>query len=155
MNEQSIGVGTKAPDFKAKDQNGQWWNLSDLTGKRVLLSFHPLAWTSICMSQMQALELSWDRFQKANVIPIGISVDSIPCKKAWAESIMVSKLPMIADFWPHGQIAQRLGIFRQEDGFSERANILIGEDGTILWIKVYPIKQLPDLEEVFSLIQSQ
>jgi len=155
VNEHPIVVETKAPDFKAKDQNGQWWSLSGLSGKRVLLSFHPLAWTSVCMNQMQALELSWDRFQKANVIPIGVSVDSVPCKKAWAESMMVSKLPMIADFWPHGEIAQRLGIFRKEDGFSERANILVGEDGTVLWIKVYPIKQLPDLEEVFLFIETK
>jgi hypothetical protein len=48
-----------------------------------------------------------------------------------------------------------LGIFRKEDGFSERANILVGEDGTVLWIKVYPIKQLPDLEEVFLFIETK
>lgn len=150
MSQTPIQVGQPAPDFQAKDQNGNVITLSELKGKKVLLSFHPLAWTGVCMNQMQALELAWDRFQALNTLPIGVSIDSVPCKKAWAESMLVTKLPMIADFWPHGQIASNLGIFRDADGFSERANILINEEGVVEWIKVYPIKELPDIEVILA-----
>ena len=42
-----IEVGSKAPDFTLKDQNGKTVRLSSLKGKRVLLSFRPLAWTPV------------------------------------------------------------------------------------------------------------
>jgi peroxiredoxin len=42
-----IEVGSKAPDFTLKDQNGKTARLSSLKGKRVLLSFRPLAWTPV------------------------------------------------------------------------------------------------------------
>jgi peroxiredoxin len=33
---------------------------------------------------------------------------------------------------------------------SERANIIIDEQGVVRWVKVYPMPQLPDIEEVFK-----
>ncbi len=45
MNE-LIKVGDKAIDFTLNDQHGEEVKLKDLKGKKVLLSWHPLAWTS-------------------------------------------------------------------------------------------------------------
>ena len=59
-----IEIGSEAPDFTLKDQNGKELRLSDLKGKRVLLSFHPLAWTGICRDQMLSLEQNHGRFDK-------------------------------------------------------------------------------------------
>jgi peroxiredoxin len=42
-----IEVGSQAPDFTLKDQDGKSVKLSSLKGKRVLLSFRPLAWTPV------------------------------------------------------------------------------------------------------------
>jgi len=43
-----ISVGSKAPDFVLEDQNGKIVKLSSLKGRKVLLSFRPLAWTAVC-----------------------------------------------------------------------------------------------------------
>jgi peroxiredoxin len=43
-----IKIGAAAPDFTLKDQDGNTVTLSVLKGKKVVLSFHPLAWTSVC-----------------------------------------------------------------------------------------------------------
>ena len=51
-----IAVGAKAPDFTLEDQHGNKVSLSDFKGRKVLLSWHPLAWTSVCTDQMRALE---------------------------------------------------------------------------------------------------
>ena len=150
-----IEVGNKAPSFELKDQNGNTLQLSDLGGKLVLLSFHPLAWTSICAKQMQSLEENLDRFASLNTVPLGISVDSAPSKKAWAESLGIKKLQLLADFWPHGGVAKLCDAFRNEEGFSERANILVNEMGQVIFAKVYPIKELPDVEEILSLLSEQ
>lgn len=154
METKTLKINDNAIDFSLKDQNGEITTISNLKGKKVLLSFHPLAWTSICAKQMKELENNFDKFNKLNVIPLGISVDSVPCKKAWAESLNLKKLKILSDFWPHGDIAKIYGIFRDKDGFSERANILIDENGKIIFIKIYPISELPDLNEIFNLLNS-
>lgn len=65
----------------------------------------------------------------------------------------LKKLRMLADFWPHGGLAEDLGVFRPKDGFSERANILIDEGGKIAWVKVCEIRTLPDFEEVLAVLK--
>jgi peroxiredoxin len=144
-----ISEGKKVRDFSLKDQNGRIFHLSDLKGKKVLLSFHPLAWTPVCSKQMKALEKNKKTFDKLNTVAVGISVDSVPCKKAWAKSLRISQTSLLADFWPHGGIAKMLDIFREE-GFSERANIVLNEHGVIELKKIYPIGQLPDIREIIN-----
>lgn len=144
-----IHIGRPAPDFVLRDQHNRELRLRELRGRKVLLSFHPLAWTKVCARQMQALEKAFGQFDLANTLPVGLSVDTVPSKHFWAKSLKVKKLRLLSDFWPHGKVAKAYGIFRPE-GFSERANIIIDEFGRVSWVRVYPIKQLPDLGEVFK-----
>ena len=78
-----IKTGVTAPDFVLRDQAAKEFKLSDFRGKRVLLSFHPAAWTPVCAEQMQSLETNKDVFESLNTVGVGISVDTIPSKKAW------------------------------------------------------------------------
>ena len=79
-----IQPGEHAPNFSLKDQDSQTFDLLEQLGKRVLLSFHPLAWTEFCDAQMISLEENQQKFGVLNTLPVGISVDSVPCKRAWA-----------------------------------------------------------------------
>lgn len=148
-----IKVGEVAIDFSLKDQNEKLFTLSENKGKKVLLSFHPLAWTSVCAEQMKRLEERYDKFVELNVEPIGISVDPLPSKKAWAEAIGIKKLRMLSDFWPHGKVALLYGLFMDKFGFSERANILVDENGEVAYVKIYPIKQVPDFDEILEILK--
>jgi peroxiredoxin len=151
----AINIGDNAPDFTLKDQNGNEVTLSALQGKNVLLSFHPLAWTKICGQQMKSLEDNFQRFQEKKTVAFGVSVDSVPTKKAWAErDLGITKTSLLSDFWPHGGIAQRFGIFREQDGFSQRANIIIDAQGHVSFVKIYDISQLPDIEEILNEIKN-
>ncbi|VVB90458.1 Peroxiredoxin [uncultured archaeon] len=149
----SIKPGDEAADFTLSDQDGKDIQLSALKGKKVLLSFHPLAWTKVCADQMKALEKNRSRFEKLNTVPLGISVDTVPSKKAWAKELGIKKTSLLSDFWPHGEAAGLYGIFRQEDGISERANIIIDEKGRVKFVKVYPIAELPDIEEIIKILE--
>lgn len=148
-----LEIGMTAPDFSLKNQNEEEVKLSDFKGKKVLLSFHPLAWTGICTDQMKSLEENYDEFKENNTIPFGISVDSVPCKKAWSDDMGLEKLQILSDFWPHGEVAHIYDNFVDRLGFSGRANILIDEDGKIKWFKVYEIKHLPEIDEVLEAIK--
>jgi peroxiredoxin len=143
----------RAPDFVLKDQHGEEVRLSDLKGRKVLLSFHPLAWTAICAEQMKSLERNAPVFEQLNTVAFGISVDSVPSKKAWAEHLEIVHTRLLSDFWPHGEVAQLYSIFREENGFSERANILVDENQKVRFIKVYPISELPDIKEIVQILE--
>ena len=149
----TIRVGESAPSFELKDQNGTVRRSSDMRGSNALLSFHPLAWTSVCQRQMESLEMNTAVFKQLNTVAFGISVDSSPCKKAWAESMRLQTTLLLADFWPHGELAQSFGLFRHDAGTSERANVIIDSKGVVRWIKIYPIRDLPDVEEVIQVLR--
>ena len=148
-----ISVGDIAPDFVLKDNRVQDVRLSDYRGNKVLLSWHPLAWTGVCANQMKALEENLAEFEKYNTVPLGMSIDSYPSKNAWAKELGVANVKLLADFWPHGKVAQDYGLFLEEKGFSERANVLIDEEGKVIWVKTYDIPELPDIEEVLTMVR--
>jgi peroxiredoxin len=153
--ERKIKIGEKAKDFALKDQNDKEFKLSQFKGKRVLLSFHPQAWTGLCAKQMKSLEENKAVFDSLNTVALGMSVDTIPSKKAWADSLGIKNTPLLSDFWPHGEVAELYGIFRDKNGFSERANIVVDENQKVVFFKVYPIGELPDMKEIISFLKSR
>ncbi len=147
-----IDIGRQAPDFSLKDHNGKTVKLSKLKGKKVLLSFRPLAWTTVCHDQMHSLEDNHLQFDELNTIALGIGIDSVPSNKAWAKSMDIQNTRLLSDFWPHGEVAKTFGVFREADGFSERANIIIDEKQKVVFAKIYPTSQLPDIGEVLDFL---
>jgi peroxiredoxin len=147
-----IKKGDRAKEFTLKDQNDKDVQLSDLQEKKVLLSFHPLAWTSVCAEQMKALEAHKKKFDALNTVALGLSIDTVPSKNAWAKELGIKNTMLLSDFWPHGKIAKAYGIFRETNGFSERANIILDESHRVIFVKVYPLKELPDIEEILEVL---
>ncbi|MBA4394355.1 MAG: peroxiredoxin [Desulfobacca sp.] len=145
--------GDKAKPFVLKDNRDNAVSLSDFKGKKVLLSFHPLAWTSICAEQMKALEANKERFDRLNTVALGLSIDTMPSKNAWAKKLGIKNTRLLCDFWPHGKIIKAYGLFREANGFSERANIILDEKQTVQFVKVYPISQLPEMEEIIKALE--
>src|SRR4030067_3798389 len=97
---------------------------------------------------MKSLEENYAQFKKLNAIAFGIGVDSSPSNKAWANSMDIKKTLILSDFWPHGVVAQLYGVFRDKEGVSERANIVIDENRKVIFAKIYPDKVLPDIKEI-------
>jgi len=145
--------GDSAKNFSLKDQNDKTFDLLENAGKKTLLSFHPLAWTQFCAGQIRSLEENFEILTSISTVAVGISVDSVPCKKAWAEHLKVTNTRLLSDFWPHGNVAQMYGIFREANGFSERANIVIDEKQKVIFAKVYPVHSIPDMKEVMDFIK--
>lgn len=148
MEERLLKVGDMAPDFILQNQHKVDVSLKSLRGNKVLLSYHPLAWTRICEIQMRTLEAKNEELKRLNVIALGMSVDSQPCKKEWADHMRITKTDLLADFWPHGEVAKKYDIFIDKTGTSGRANFLIDEEGKIVFIKIYDVPEVPDIEEI-------
>jgi peroxiredoxin len=104
---------------------------------------------------MSSLEANHAAFEELGTVAAGISIDSVPCKNAWAKSLGIEHTRLLSDFWPHGGLAGSMGVFLEKDGVSKRANIVLDGEGTIIFIKTYPIHELPDIEEVIRKLSEQ
>lgn len=147
-----LRVGDRAPDFTLKDNRNRDVRLKDLRGRSVLLSWHPLAWTNVCAEQMKELEAAGERLKSLGTAALGLSVDPVPTKNAWAKHLGIEHTPLLSDFWPHGGAASDYGIFLEDKGFSARANLIVDPEGFVAYIKLFAISQLPDLEDVFTFL---
>jgi peroxiredoxin len=84
---------------------------------------------------------------------IGISVDSIYSHGAWA-AVRGIKFPLLADFNPKGEVAQRYNAWRERDGFSERALYVIDGAGVIRYSQISPeLHKIPDIHELFDVLE--
>lgn len=147
----SLKPGDPAPDFELRSHRGGTVKLSDLRGKKnVVLAFHPLAFTPVCATQMSGYESDVKRFESADTAVFGISIDPQPSKTAWARALGINSFDLLSDNYPYGDVARKYGVFRQQDGISERAVFVIDKNGTVAWSKVYDIPEQPGSQELFD-----
>jgi len=122
---------TQAPDFDLANQFGEHIRLSQFRGKKpVALVFFPLAFSSTCTSELCTLRDNIAMFQSQGIELIGISVDSKATLRAFADKEGYD-FTLLADFWPHGEVAKEYGVFLEEKGFANRATFLIDTNGVI------------------------
>jgi peroxiredoxin len=129
-------VGTEAPDFTLKDQNNQEVTLSSFRGERnVLVVFYPFAFSGICTGELCAVRDDLSTFQNEDVQILAVSVDHPFTLKAWSDA-QGYEFPLLADFWPHGKVAQDYGVFNAEKGFALRGTFLVDKTGAVRFAEV-------------------
>jgi len=127
----TLTVGTNAPDFTLKDQDGQSVTLADFRGKKnVLLVFFPLAFTGICQGELDEIRDNLSHYANDDVTTLAVSVGPPPTHKIWATESGFT-FPVLSDFWPHGEVAQSYGVFNSDAGISNRGTFVIDRSGVI------------------------
>jgi len=127
----TLTVGSEAPDFTLKDQNGQPVTLSDYRGKKnVLLVFFPLAFTGICQGELDEVRDHLPDYENDDSVTMAISVGPPPTHKIWATESGFT-FPVLSDFWPHGAVAQAYGVFNDAAGFPNRGTFVVDRSGVI------------------------
>jgi peroxiredoxin len=151
---EGLPEGVPAPDFELPDAAGNTVRLSDLRGRPVALVFYPLDWSPGCSVQLELYQQEYDQFASRGVQLLGISVDSIYSHGAWAQ-VRGIRYPLLSDFNPRGAVAKRYGVWREAEGFSERAVYLLDRDGVIRWCHVSPqLHHLPDFDDLVDALES-
>jgi peroxiredoxin len=137
----ALSVGSKAPDFSlsTKDASGiRLVTLSDNFGKtNTLLLFFPMAYTSVCTSEMCDMTASFGTYEGFNTVVYGISGDSPFALEAWANQEKI-RIPLLSDY--DHSVARAYGVaydsFRPEanlplSGVAKRSAFVIDRNGVI------------------------
>jgi alkyl hydroperoxide reductase subunit AhpC len=127
----SLIIGDQAPEFELVNQHGETVKLSDFRGhKAVVVVFYPLSFSGICTGELCELRDNIGMFKNDKVELLAISVDSKYVQKQFAEHEGYD-FSVLADFWPHGAVAEKYGVFLADAGISNRATFVINKDGEI------------------------
>lgn len=145
-----IAVGTAAPDFTLKDQDGKDFRLADHLGqKTVVLFFYPLDWSPTCSKENACFTQNLSRFSQYGEV-VAVSSDSTYSHRAWADK-MGMKHRLLSDM--HRAVSKSYGLYFPPANINLRATVIIGRDGKVAWVKVEPdITQERDYKEVEAVL---
>jgi peroxiredoxin len=139
-------VGQQAPDFTLVNQFGEPVRLADFRGRNVVVVFYPFAFSGICTGELCEIRDNLGVFEHADAEVLAVSVDSKFALRAYAEQEGYG-FSLLADFWPHGAVAAKYGVFDEESGMARRGTFIIDASGTVRYVVVNPRGQARDLSE--------
>ena len=90
------------------------------------------------------------QFDERGAQILGLSCDSVPALKVWAQSLGGIGYPLLSDFYPHGKTSQALGIFNAEGGYPARSVTVIDPQGVVRAFHTYPPGVLPQPDAVLA-----
>jgi peroxiredoxin len=145
-----LAVGDFAPLFSLRDQHGQSQSLvARRSARNVLLVFYPFAFTGVCTGELRTLSdhvASWHRLD-ADVL--AVSCDAIPSLRAFGDQAELA-IPLLSDFWPHGEVSSSYGAFDSVLGAAGRASYVIDRDGVIRWMVQTEIANARDVTDYLT-----
>src|ERR1700683_4319314 len=148
----ALAPGTPAPDFSLHSTPDQTVSLSDFRGAPVILAFYPADWSPVCGDQMALYNQILPDFRALKAQMIGLSVEGVWCHTAFAKDRNLH-FPLLADFEPKAAVARRYGVYREQDGTSERALFVIDSKGVIAWSYVSPLGVNPGAEGILAALE--
>ena len=150
-----LEIGTKAPNFKLQDKNGDFVSLSDFLGKKIVLYFYPRDNTPGCTRQACAFAGSYNAFKSQNVVVIGISKDSVASHLKFAEKY---DLPFVLLADPELEAIKAYDVWQEKKLYGKvsmgvvRSTYIIDENGVIEKVmpKVKPDTNAAEILEYLS-----
>ena len=122
--------GEPAPDFTLPSTSGVGVTLSSLRGRKVLLAFFPLAFTSTCTAEMCAFTDDFDAFTNADTTVLGISVDAVPSLREYKAKERIG-VDLLSDF--KREVSRKYATLLEDKFYSNRAYVLIDREGIVRW----------------------
>ena len=143
----TLQIGQPAPDLELRDQHGATVTLSSYRGsKAVVLMFYPFAFSGVCTGELCEVRDSQASFESDDVQLLAVSCDPVFALRAFADRDGLT-FPLLSDFWPHGEVAQRYGVFNADRGCAERATFIVDRDGVLRWSVHNQMPDARDLDE--------
>lgn len=134
----ALATGSKAPDFTLKTKNED--GLADVTlnanfgESATVLLFFPLAFTSVCESELCGIRDSLADYEGLNAKVYGVSVDSPFSQEAFAKQNSLT-FPLLSDF--NKDVSAAYDVLYEEllgfKGISKRSAFVVNKGGEIVY----------------------
>jgi mycoredoxin-dependent peroxiredoxin len=160
LQNQLPAVGEPAPDFELPALVAgirKPLRLSSYRPKKVILAFYPSNWEQASADQLTKYQNERARLQAHEAETVGISVDSIMNTTAWERVIGPFDFALCSDFWPHGEVSKRYGVFEEsgdEAGTCHRAVFIIDRAGTVVFRKIYDQAFAAPVGDIFAVLET-
>ena len=135
MSRKIIAVGSKAPTFTLKDQNGRRVKLRDFLGKKIVLYFYVRDDTPGCTREACEFRNNIENLQKRKIVVLGVSPDTVESHKRFAEKYGLT-FPLLAD--EGATVAKKYGIWTKKNLYGRtfhgvvRSTFVIDGEGRII-----------------------
>jgi glutaredoxin-dependent peroxiredoxin len=159
----SLKIGDLAPDFKlfSKNTTGEpkEFALSDYKGKKVVVLFHPLAFTGNCTTEMCSVSDSIEQYSALDAVVLAISIDTVFTHEAWAKASGIT-IPLLSDF--NKEVCTKYGAKYGDgefilgmNGVAKRSAFVVDRDGKIAYAEVNDdAGKLPDFNKIKEVLKS-
>ncbi|OUS00890.1 peroxiredoxin [Flavobacteriales bacterium 33_180_T64] len=148
----TLKVGDSAPNFSAKDEQGNIISLTDYKGKKLVVFFYPKASTPGCTVEACNLNDNYERFQNQGYEILGVSADSAKRQSNFKNKYKF-QYPLLAD--EDKTVIEAFGVWgpkkfmgRVYDGI-HRVTFVINEEGIIVRV-IDKVKTKAHAEQIFS-----
>lgn len=145
-------INSKAPAFKAKDQNGKWVSLSDYKGQKIVLYFYPEDGTATCTVQACNLRDNYGLLKNKGFVVLGVSPDEEKKHKKFEDKY---ELPFTLISDPQHKVIEKYAVWGEKQLYGRkymglhRTTFLIDEKGIIRKIFEKP-KSKQHAEEILA-----
>jgi len=148
----AIEIGTKAPQFTLFNTEKKEVNLSDYSGKNVVVLFFPLAFTGVCTKELCTVRDDIGNYENTASAVLGISVDSLFVLEKFKAEQNIG-FPLLSDF--NKTTAKSFDVLYDEfpafgmQGVSKRAAFIVDKEGVVQYSEVCPTPgDLPNFEAI-------
>jgi len=139
-----LEAGMTAPDFTLRNQDNVEVRLGWFRGRSsALLVFYPFAFSRICTGELRELRDGLGTYTDAGVEVLAISTDPPYALKAYAQTEGY-EFALLSDFWPHGAVAQKYGVFNESAGMAVRGTFLVDTGGILTFCEINERGQVRD-----------
>ena len=125
-----VKIGEKIPDFQLTNIDKTQMKSEDFLGEKTMFVFMPFPFSGVCTPEMCELRDNASLIEKASINTVIITVGAWATNATWASQYDI-KFPILADFWPHGQVAQKFGCFNEKVGTAMRYSYITDEKNIV------------------------
>lgn len=142
----ALAVGTDAPNFTTKNDEGNTVSLSDFKGKIVVLYFYPKDDTPGCTKEAQSFRDNYQEYQDKKMVVLGVSMDDESSHKAFKEKYgLPFQLLVDAD----GSLTKAYDV--DGGGYSKRVTYIIDGNGKISHVDA-SVKTATHAEDILATV---
>lgn len=153
----ALQIGDAAPNFSLFDSDKNQVSLEDYRGKEVVLLFFPLAFTSVCTTELCNMRDNISEYNDLNAEILAISVDTLFTLGQFKEQQKLN-FPLLSDF--NKETSNAYGALYDEfvlgmKGVSKRSAFVVSKEGKIKYTEVLEdALQLPNFDKVKAALGS-